>query len=371
MTMIKVSEPFIDIHDAKRMYKSLLEGWVSSAGPDVHQFEKNCAKLVKKKFGISVANGSAALDVALKACNLKKGDEVIISDFTIVSNILPILRMQAKPVLVDCDPLEWNINLKEVENKITKKTKVIIAAHIYGFPIEIDKLKKICSKNKIILIEDAAEQLGQRYKGKIIGSFGDISTFSFYANKNITTGEGGMICTNSSQLAKSCSDIKNLCFGKKNRFNHYDMGWNYRMTNMQACLGLSQLKKLNFITKKKRKIGSLYYKILRKNKDIYIQPPENKYSKNIYWVVGIVIKKKINILKLIKWMKREGVECREFFWPMHNQDFLKKLNIKIKGKFPVSSYISKHGLYLPSYVGLPNRKVKEICDKLSLFLSHN
>ena len=368
MSIIRVSEPYIDKYDAKRVHKSLLEGWVSSAGPDVLNFEKKFAKLVKKKFGISVANGSAALDVALKACNLKKNDEVIMCDFTIVSNMFSILRVQAKPVLVDCDSLEWNINLDEVEKKITKKTKVIIAAHIYGFPIEVDKLKKLCSKNKIILIEDAAEQLGQKYKGKTIGSFGDISTFSFYANKNITTGEGGMICTNSSRLAKSCSDIKNLCFGKKNRFNHYDMGWNYRMTNMQACLGLSQLKKLNFIIKEKRKIGSLYYKILKKNKNIYIQPPKNKYSKNMYWVVGIVIKKKINILKLIKWMRGQNIECREFFWPMHKQDFLKKLNIKVEEKFPVSSYISKHGLYLPAYVGLSNSKIKEICDKLSLYL---
>ena len=366
--MIRVSNPYIDKNDAKSVYDSLIKGWVSSSGPNVLEFEMKFSNFVNQKYGISVANGSAALDVALKACDLKKNDEVIISNFTIVSNLFSILRVNAKPILVDCDPVEWNIDLEKLNKKITKKTKVIIAAHIYGFPIEIDKLKQLCSKNKIILIEDAAEQLGQTYKGKTIGSFGDISTFSFYANKNITTGEGGMICTNSSRLAKSCSDIKNLCFGKKNRFNHYDMGWNYRMTNMQACLGLSQLKKLNFIIKEKRKIGSLYYKILKKNKNIYIQPPKNKYSKNMYWVVGIVIRKKINILKLIKWMRGQNIECREFFWPMHKQNFMKKLNIKVEGKFPVSSYISKHGLYLPAYVGLSNSKIKEICDKLCLYL---
>ena len=208
--------------------------------------------------------------------------------------------------------------------------------------------------------------IGHHYKKKMCGSFGDISTFSFYANKHITTGEGGMIATNSKKLDKKIKSLRNLCFGKVNRFNHDDYGWNYRFTNIQAALGLSQLKNINKIVNKKKEIGKIYYEKLKNNKSIFIQKPKLNSSENIYWVVGILIKKKKNTAQQIcKKLKKCGIQTRPFFWPIHKQTFLKKINIRFKGYFPNSEYLSKYGFYLPSGIGLSHKKINFICRVLN------
>ena len=358
-----VSVPFISKQNILAVNKTLKSGWVSSNGPEIKKFEKEFSKFVERKYSTTVSNGTAALEIAIKALGIKKGDEVLIPNFTIISNALSVLRQNAKPVLIDCNLENWNIKIEDIKKKITKKTKAIIITHIYSFPNDMDKILKICKKNKILIIEDAAEVLGLKYKNKKCGSFGDISTFSFYANKQITTGEGGMISVNNKSLHQKCESLKNLCFGKIDRFNHNDIGWNYRMTNMQASLGLSQLKNINNIIKKKMEIGRIYYDNLKFNKNIEILPPSNAYSKNIYWVVGILIKnKKMNASILAKKLSKIGIQTRPFFWPMHEQSIFKKMNLFKKEKFPNSTYLSRYGLYLPSYFYLKKKEIVEISN---------
>ena len=357
-----VSIPHISKKDINFVNKTLKNGWISSNGPEIQKFEKKFSQYVERKYSVAVSNGTAALEIAVKALGIKKNDEVLIPNFTIISNALAVLRQHAKPVPIDCSLDDWNIKISDIEKKITNKTKAIIVTHIYSFPNDMDKILKICKKNKIFIIEDAAEVLGLNYKDKKCGSFGDISTFSFYANKQITTGEGGMISVNSLQLYKKCCSLRNLCFDKSNRFNHDDLGWNYRMTNIQAALGLSQLKNIKNMVRKKMSVGSQYFKKLKKNKNLQILPPFNLFAKNIYWVVGIVIKnKKIKNKNIIKKLLKYGIQTRPFFWPMTEQKIFKKLKIFNKANYPNSKYLSEYGFYLPSYLKLNNKEIDYIC----------
>ena len=358
-----VSIPYISKKDINFVNKTLKNGWISSNGPEVKKFEKKFSKYIDRKYSVAVSNGTAALEIAVKALGIKKNDEVLIPNFTIISNALAVLRQHAKPVPIDCNLDDWNIKISDIEKKITNKTKAIIVTHIYSFPNDMDKILKICKKRKIFIIEDAAEVLGLNYKNKKCGSFGDISTFSFYANKQVTTGEGGMISVNSLQLYKKCCSLRNLCFGKSNRFNHDDLGWNYRMTNIQAALGLSQLKNINNVVKKKMSVGRQYFQKLKKNKNLQILPPSNLFAKNIYWIVGIVIKnKKIKTKNMMKKLLRYGIQTRPFFWPMSEQKIFKKLKIFDKANYPNSKYLSEYGFYLPSYLKLNNKEIDYICS---------
>jgi len=364
-----VSVPHISKKDINFVNKTLIKGWISSNGPEVIKFEKNFSKYVDRKYSVAVSSGTAALEIAVKALGIKKNDEVLIPNFTIISNALAVLRQYAKPVLIDCNLDDWNIIISDIEKKITNKTKAIIVTHIYSFPNDMDKILKICKRRKIFIIEDAAEVLGLNYKNKRCGSFGDISTFSFYANKQVTTGEGGMISVNSLQLYKKCCSLRNLCFGRSNRFDHDDLGWNYRMTNIQAALGLSQLKNIKYIVNKKMNIGRCYFQKLKNNKNLQILPPSNLFAKNIYWVVGIVIKKKkIIASKLAKKLAKYGIQTRPFFWPMHEQTIFKKMNMFRNKKFPNSSYISRYGIYLPSYIKLKKKDIDYISSVISKIL---
>ena len=370
--MIPVNQPLITKQDAIAVFKSVKSGWVSSTGPQIQLFENKFKKTIGKKYCSLVANGTAALEIAIKALNLKKNDEVIIPNFTIISNVFAVIKQGLKPVLVDCDLETWNMKIDEVEKAITKKTKAIIAVHIYGYPLNMERLVKISRRNKIFLIEDAAEMIGNKFKKKYCGFYGDISTFSFYANKHITTGEGGAILTNSKNLYNKIEELKNLCFGKINRYNHTDLGWNYRFTNMQAALGLSQLSRLKSIIKKKIEIGKFYYENLKNNKNFYIQKPRLGIYKNIYWVIGLLIKNKkftANIIR--KKLKKTGIETRAFFWPMHKQKVLKKLNFKFKKRFPNSEYLSKYGFYLPSGIGINKMQIKKVCIEINKIFYNN
>ena len=366
-----VSMPNVTRKDIFSVNKALKAGWISSEGPEVKKFEENFSKYIGHKYAVAVSSGTAALEIAIKSLNLKKGDEIIIPNFTIISNALAAIKQNLKIKLIDCSKFDWNMDISQIKKNISKKTKAIIATHIYNFPLRIDLLKKICKKKKIIIIEDAAEALGQKLNKKLCGSYGDISTFSFYANKQITTGEGGMITTNNKKLYEKSSSLRNLSFGKKDRFNHDDIAWNYRMTNIQASLGISQLKRINQIVRKKHIIGLEYYKRLKNNSNLYIPKIRKKYAKNIYWVVAILIlnkKLKIDAKKMMNKLKAEGIATRPFFWPMHKQKILKKYNISKNTYFPNSNYISKYGLYLPSSLKLKNSEINFICSKINKIL---
>ena len=343
--------------------------WISSEGSYVKKFESEFANYNNRKFGIAVSSGTAALEIALKAFNLKNKDEVIIPTFSIISTALCVIKLGLKPILVDSDLSDWNMLVNQVLKKINKKTKAIIITHIYGFPVDMSRILRIAKKKNIKIIEDSAEMIGQKYKNRMCGSFGDASTFSFYANKHITTGEGGMILTNDKKFYKKCMSLRNLCFGlKTNRFNHDDIGWNYRLTNVQAAIGCGQLKNISWIINRKREIGKRYTKLLKKNTKIYIQPLNNNFSKNIYWVFGILIKPNTKIKRnyVMEKLLQNKIQTRPFFYPMHKQAIFKKMKIFNKNeKYPNSEYLCKNGFYLPSGVGIKNFEIDYICRILN------
>jgi len=347
--------------EKKNVKKCLDTGWLSSEGLYVKKFEENFSKYNNKKYGIAVSSGTAALEISIKALNLKKGDEIIIPAFSIISTALCIVKLGMKPVLVDSNISTWNMDPDMVIKKITKKTKAILITHIYGFPVDMNKILKISKKENIKIVEDTSEMIGQKYYKKRCGTFGDLSTFSFYANKHITTGEGGMILTNSKNLYEKCKSLRNLCFGKGNeRFNHDDLGWNYRMTNIQGAIGCGQLKNISWIVKRKREIGRRYISILNKCDKIYIQPNRLNFADNIFWVFGVLIKKKTRISrdKLVKMLLKRKIQTRNFFHPMHKQKIFKKMKVfSKKEKLPNSEYLSKNGFYLPSGLGITNKEI--------------
>ena len=363
---VPVNEPYLFGNEKKYLLKCLNDGFISSSGQFVKEFEKRFAKRINRKFAVTVSSGTAALQLAFESLNIKKREEVILPSFTIISCILPVIRSGAIPVLIDSDPVTWNMDVNKIEKKITSKTRAIIAPHIYGLPIDMDPLLKIAQKYKLKVIEDAAEVLGLKYKNKECGSFGDVSTFSFYANKHITTGEGGIVVTNSKQIAEKCKSLRNICFNNKRRFLHYDLGWNYRFTNLQSAVGLAQLQKLNRFIVKKRNIGKIYNKELSKIKIFQTPLDKKKYAKNIYWVYGLVLKKNspISLNILMKKLKQEGIETRNFFWPLHQQPVLKKMGFFKNTKLPVAEYLSKNGLYLPSGLALTSLQQKYVVSKI-------
>ena len=359
---IPVNTPIITSKDALEVYKTVKSGWVSSSGLKINEFEKKLAQFTNRKFASCVSNGTAALEIAVKSLGINKNEEVIVPAFTIISNANAILKNFAKVVLVDSDPITWNINIDQLKKKITSKTKALMLPHIYGFPNDMKKIVNICKKNKLYLIEDAAEMIGQKFNNEPCGSFGDISTFSFYANKHITTGEGGAVLTNNKKLNKKINELRNLSFGKKNRFDHTDLSWNYRFTNIQAALGLSQLKRIKDIVKRKREIGIFYYNNFKQNQNLQIQPYKLDYASNIYWVFGIVLKNKFKnkSLEIQKKLLKENIETRPFFWPIHKQTIFKKMGLFKQESYPVAENLSKNGFYLPSGLGLSNKQLRYI-----------
>ncbi len=365
---VPVNEPIISKIEKNYLLKCIKNKEISSSGKFVKEFEKQFAKKVNRKYAIAVSNGTAALQLAYESLNLKKGDEVIIPAFTIISCILPVIRSAATPILVDSDINTWNMDIKKTIGKITKKTKAIIAPHIYGLTVDLDPLIKICKKKNIRIIEDAAECLGLKYKGLPCGSFGDVSTFSFFANKHITTGEGGMIVTNNKNIYERCKSLRNLFFNEQRRFKHFGLGWNYRFTNIQAGLGLAQLKQLEKFVKIKRRIGNKYISKLSNLKHV-IQPIKKlRYCENIYWVYGLVIKKnsKLKLNEIRKKLLNKGVDTRNFFWPLNKQPILNKMGYFKNQKFPVAEYLSENGFYIPSGLALTKKQqdyvIKEIQD---------
>ena len=370
---IPVNTPVIYKESKKNVVECLKTNWISSNGKFIEIFEKKFAKYHNRKFATSVSNGTAALEIAIKSLKLKKNSEVIIPAFSIISTAQCVVKEGLKPVLVDCAEDTWNVRYEDIVKKVNKKTKAIILTHIYGLPVDLKKILLLAKKKKIKVIEDAAEVIGLDYYNKKCGSFGDISTFSFYANKHITTGEGGMILTNEKKIFLKCKSLKNLSFTNSyyDRFKHDDIGWNYRFTNIQAAIGCGQLKNIVKIVKKKRDIGNLYYEELKNLKNISLQTNKAKYAKNIYWVFGVVIKKKskINRNNVMKKLLRKGIDTRPFFVPMHKQPiFIKNKTLKKKISFKNSEYISMNGFYLPSGLGVSNKQILYVCNELKKIL---
>lgn len=363
---IPVNTPLLHGNEKKYVSDCIETGWISSEGQYVKDFEKNFSKIVNRKYACAVTNGTAALDVSFDAIGLSKGDEVILPSFTIISCIHQIIKSGATPVLVDSDINTWNMNVSEIESKVNKNTKAILIVHIYGITVDIDPILRIAKKHNLLVIEDAAEVIGQTYKGRPCGSFGDISTFSFYPNKHITTGEGGMVLTNNKDIYDKVSSLRNLCFQPENRFVHERLGWNLRMTNIQAAIGVAQLESLDEFIKKKRWIGRLYDELLFNTPLIKTPLANTSYCENIYWVYGILISKEkgIKAKHLMQKLHNKGVGTRPFFYPMHLQPALKKLGFFKDEKYPISEHLYDYGLYLPSGLGLKDADIRSVSTKL-------
>jgi len=369
--MIPVNRPLLDGNEKKYLSECIDTQWISSEGPFIREFEEKFSKTVNRKYATAVSSGTAALDIALAALELTPGDEVIMPAFTIISCITAILTAKAVPVLVDCDARNFNMDVSHIEAKITKKTKAILVVHIYGLPVDMDPILELASKYKLKIIEDAAEMHGQHYKGRPCGSFGDISIFSFYPNKLITTGEGGMVLTDDARLAERANALKNLCFNPQRRFVHEELGWNYRMTNMQAAIGVAQLERLNEFVRIKKNLGQLYSTLLNGLDKIYLPIENTAYADNIYWVYPIVLKPiaNMNAKDLALKLADSGVQTRPFFWPMHKQPIFEKSKIFFDESHPNSEYIAEFGLYLPSGVGTTEIEINEVSKALRRILN--
>lgn len=409
--MIPVNEPLLDGNEKKYLNECIETGWISSEGPFVRKFEEKFAARVGRKHGIAVCNGSLALDAAVASLGIGPGNEVIMPTFTIISCAAAIVRTGAKPVLADCDPLSWNMYVEqlkvkvedEIEKKGNKRLKAIMVVHIYGLPVDMDPIIEIAEKYELFIIEDAAEAHGLVYRsrGQITedrskrtevrghkaevrkqrtevggwksevgsrpcGSFGDISTFSFYPNKLITTGEGGMILTDDDDLAERCRSLRNLYFQPSKRFVHEELGWNFRFTNLQAAVGLAQLEKLDEHIKLKRRMGKLYTELLTEISELQLPLPITDYAENIYWVYGIVLKDQVpfDAKEAMRRLKEKGVETRPFFWPMHEQPVFRKMGLFKNEKYPVAERIARRGFYIPSGLALTDVQIKHVATAM-------
>ena len=362
---IPVNEPLIGKREKELVNECLDSGWISSEGPFVEKFENSLSNKINRKYGIACSSGTAALDIAIASLRIGPGDEVIIPAFTIISCASAVIKSGAKPVLIDACERTWNMNVNHIEAAITSKTVAIMAVHIYGLPVDMEPLIKIANKYGLYIIEDAAELIGAKYKDKPCGSFGHVSTFSFYPNKQITTGEGGMVFTDDLAISKRCKSLRNLCFQEHNRFVHNELGWNYRMTNLQAALGIAQLEKLDSTLKKKLKIGELYNSYLSELRQIELPLIETEFAKNIYWVYGILINPEFDSAKnIISKLRNLKIGTRPFFYPMHKQPVFKKIGIFKKNSFPISERLYERGLYLPSGITLIEEDIKIIYERL-------
>lgn len=366
-TNIPVAQPDISGNELKYLTDCIKSGWVSSIGNYITKFEKLFAEQINCKYAISTSNGTAALHLALVALNIGRGDEVIVPDLTFVATANAVTYTGAKPVLVDVESETWNIAAKKIVNKITRKTKAIIVVHLYGHPADMDLINSIAKKYSLIVIEDAAEAQGALYKSKPVGQLGDIGCFSFYGNKIITTGEGGMISLNNKKLASRILFLKDHAMSQRRRYYHPIVGYNYRMTNLQAAVGLGQLEKIKLFIKKKRENAVTYGSFLKDITDFILLPPEMPWAQSVYWMYSIVIKnpnRKNLRNKLMYYLKERGIDSRPFFVPLHLLPMYRQ-----NDNFEVSSYIARNGINLPSSTLLKRDDICNICETIRKFFN--
>ncbi len=359
--LIPVNEPLIGDQEYKNVMECLQTGWISSEGHFIRDFEEAWAAYCGMKYGVAVSNGTVALEIAVACLNLEPGDEVILPSFTIISCAQAITKAGAVPVLVDCDPETWCMDGSQVEARITKRTRAIMPVHIYGHPVDMDPVWELAHKYNLAIIEDAAEAHGGEYKGRKCGGLGDVNCFSFYANKIITTGEGGMVLTNDERQAEHLRSLRNLCFRKERRFYHVEMGNNFRLTNIQAAIGLAQIDRIEQSIQQKRWMATAYGKQLGGIKGLSL-PVERPWAKNVYWMYGVVLDAAFGIdaPEFARRLAEQGVMTRPFFLGMHEQPVFHQMGLFIGEHYPVTEHIARQGLYLPSGLTLTQAQVDRV-----------
>jgi len=363
----RVSVPYIDRQESINVSIALKNNELSGFyGRFIKKFEKEFSSYCNTKYALSVTSGTTALHLGLLSVGIKKGDHIIVSSLTNMASIFAILYIGAIPIAIDIEEKTFNLDVSLIEKKITKKTKAILAVHLFGHPVEMSEIMRLAKKYRLKVIEDCAEAHGAEYKGKRVGSFGDAGCFSLYANKIISTGEGGMVTFNSSNYYKKAKNLKELAFGKKNKFMHQDIGYNYRMTNIQAAIGCAQMKKINFIVQQKIKIAKLYDKYLSKNL-LIIRPYTKKSVKNVFWMYCVSIPTYKNLLrkKIMEKLFKKGIETREMFIPCNLQNIFLKNKLFKRNECPRANVVSYNSFYLPSGMDLRERDIKFISDELN------
>lgn len=346
MRKIPVCEPLLGDKELEYVTDCIKTGWISSKGKYIDEFEKKFSEFCGVRHGITTTSGTTAIHLALAAIGIKPGDDVIMPDFTMIATANPIYQLGARPVFIDSDMETWCIDPTKIEEKITKKTKAILVVHMYGHPCDMDPINEIAKRHGVYVIEDAAESHGAEYRGKKTGSLGDIGCFSFYANKIITTGEGGMVITDNDEIAEKCRLMKDLAFEKK-RFFHRFAGYNFRMTNLQAAVGVGQMYLVEKSIETRRRNAKLYNSLLKGVRGI-ITPPEASWAKNVYWMYTILVDDSFGISRdnLVSSLAEKGVETRTTFFPMHVQPVFKEF---YKGEqYPNSDFLGRTGINLPS-----------------------
>lgn len=368
--MIPVNQPLLSEREKELLIECINTGWVSSDGPFVAEFERRFASFIGADHGVAVCNGTAALETALFAAGIGKGEEVIMPSFTIISCALAAIRLGAVPVLVDAEPETWNMDVSQVEARITPRTRAIMPVHIYGHPVDMDPVLALAQKHHLAVVEDAAEVHGAEYKGLKCGRIGDVSAFSFYANKIITTGEGGMVLTSSSRMAERARSYRNLCFRPEKRFYHTEIGYNFRMTNVQAALGVAQVERIDELIGIKRRLGAYYREKLSRLDGVKCQI-EKPWAKTVYWMYCLELDTNLGVTAadLMARLGKKGIGTRPFFLGLHEQPALHDLGLFKGERYPVTERIAKQGLYLPSGLTLTERQVDEVVDAVKTALS--
>lgn len=379
MSRISVNEPLLGERELAYVSECVRTGWISSAGRYIEQFENQWAAYCGRRYGIGVSNGTAALHAAVACLRLHPGDEVILPTFTIISCALAVVYSGAIPVLVDCDPRTWCMEVEQVEQKINGRTRAIMPVHIYGHPVDMDPILDLAESHGLAVIEDAAEVHGAEYlagrrtaqpQWRRCGSFGTLSCFSFYANKLITTGEGGMVLTDDPELAERIRSFRNLCFQPQRRFYHEELGFNFRLTNLQAALGVAQLERIEEIIARKRWIGQEYSQRLSGIRDLQL-PVEEPWARNVYWMYGVVLSEKsgMDAPAFAQRLKEHGIETRPFFLGLHEQPVFHERKLFLGERYPVAERIARQGLYLPSGLALTAEQIDKVCKAVHQVLS--
>jgi perosamine synthetase len=361
--LIPVNEPLLTEADYASVMEALRSGWISGAGPHVEAFEARWAAYCGRKHGVALANGTVALQVAVALLDLQPGDQVIMPTFTIISCALPVVLAGATPVLVDSEPQTWTMNVEQVEARITPRTRAIMPVHVYGHPVDMDPLLDLAGRYNLAVIEDAAEAHGAEYRGRRAGSFGTSSCFSFYANKLVTTGEGGMLLTDDDGLAERAGRLRNLGFGPGRRFLHAELGFNFRLTNLQAALGLTQIERIDEIVQRKRRMGQAYTERLSELAGLELQV-QQPWAKGVYWMYGLVVHEDtgLDAAEFAGRLANLGVETRPFFLGMHQQPALHERGLFAGESYPVAERIARQGLYLPSGLSLDEAQIDRVCE---------
>jgi len=364
--MIPVNRPLIEESEILAVVKTMESGSLSGDTQTVRAAEQALTSYLSVKHTVLVNSGTSAIDLLVESLDIQEGDECILPSLTIISTATALLRKRAKIKLIDVDEDYWCMNASQASSEVTQKTKLLMPVHLYGMAVDVPTIRNAIKNTECLIIEDAAESLGQLVRGENCGSMGDAGILSFYANKVVTCGEGGAVATNSEQISERVRYFRNLCFNSRQRFVHEDLGWNMRISSLQAAMIPSQIERISSIVERKKNIAQDYINRLHGHPWISFQKSKTDWCENSYWVVGILLAEdcRFDAEALSKVLMTKGIETRRFFCPLHLQPIIRSLGLDFEGSFPVSEKLWSHGLYLPSGLGTTKDEIEIVCAEL-------